>query len=370
MPAVERDGAARRSEIRVLVGTWDADPERSRRPPARRGPRAQRRLRALQRRRAATLLTLLNDAPRSPRASGAARGWWRRSGPTDGPPTWVVTGTDAAGVGAAAELLGEQACATATRSPPSGDGEPIGVPVPMRPALAYAPGPQPVAPGLARRRDRLPRQRSPRSPSSSRARSSCWPVGVAVAVCRVRRRGPARGGRLAAAGAAAAGADDGGQRARLPPRRDGPASGLGAAGARQHRRHPRVARRGRDDRAPGRRRDSRLRGLLGLRRSRPRSARAPAARPALGADRRAGGAPGAAGRRGRPRVREAATLRGPAAAPVGRAALARRLVEGSLDRAVDVAATLELRGHSLPGRRGPPREPLAATIGRCCRGGR
>jgi hypothetical protein len=32
---------------------------------------------------------------------------------------------------------------------------------------------------------------------------------------------------------------------------------------------------------------------------------------------------------------------------VGRAALARRLVEGSLDRAVDVAATLELRGHSL-----------------------
>jgi len=27
----------------------------------------------------------------------------------------------------------------------------------------------------------------------------------------------------------------------------------------------------------------------------------------------------------------------------------RRLVEGSLDRSVDVAATLELRGHSLPG---------------------
>lgn len=48
------------------------------------------------------------------------------------------------------------------------------------------------------------------------------------------------------------------------------------------------------------------------------------------------------------RLREAAALRGPATAPVGRAALARRLVEGSLDRAVDVAATLELRGHSLP----------------------
>jgi energy-coupling factor transport system permease protein len=47
------------------------------------------------------------------------------------------------------------------------------------------------------------------------------------------------------------------------------------------------------------------------------------------------------------RLREAASLRGPGAEPVGRAALARRLVEGSLDRAVDVAATLELRGHSL-----------------------
>jgi energy-coupling factor transport system permease protein len=47
------------------------------------------------------------------------------------------------------------------------------------------------------------------------------------------------------------------------------------------------------------------------------------------------------------RLREATSLRGPAAEPVGRAALARRLVEGSLDRAVDVAATLELRGHSL-----------------------
>ena len=58
------------------------------------------------------------------------------------------------------------------------------------------------------------------------------------------------------------------------------------------------------------------------------------------------------------RLGEAAALRGPAAAPVGRAAMARRLVAGSLDRAVDVAATLELRGYArgAPGsaRRGPP----------------
>ena len=51
------------------------------------------------------------------------------------------------------------------------------------------------------------------------------------------------------------------------------------------------------------------------------------------------------------RLAEAAALRGPAAAPVGRAAMARRLVAGSLDRAVDVAATLELRGYA----RGAPR---------------
>jgi len=51
------------------------------------------------------------------------------------------------------------------------------------------------------------------------------------------------------------------------------------------------------------------------------------------------------------RLGEAAALRGPAAAPVGRPALVRRIVAGSLDRAVDVAATLELRGYA----RGAPR---------------
>jgi energy-coupling factor transport system permease protein len=59
------------------------------------------------------------------------------------------------------------------------------------------------------------------------------------------------------------------------------------------------------------------------------------------------------------RLREAADLRGPAAEPVGRAALARRLVEGSLDRAIEVAATLELRGHSLEARTQPRRDPTA-----------
>ena len=52
------------------------------------------------------------------------------------------------------------------------------------------------------------------------------------------------------------------------------------------------------------------------------------------------------------RLRDAASLRGPAAAPVSRPVLVRRLVAGSLDRSVDAAATLELRGYArgAPGR--------------------
>lgn len=60
------------------------------------------------------------------------------------------------------------------------------------------------------------------------------------------------------------------------------------------------------------------------------------------------------------RLREAAALRGPAAAPVGRAAMLRRLVAGSLDRSVDVAATLELRGYA----RGAPSAVGARRAGR------
>ncbi len=47
------------------------------------------------------------------------------------------------------------------------------------------------------------------------------------------------------------------------------------------------------------------------------------------------------------RLRDATRLRGPGAAEAGRVPLARRLLAGSLDRAVDVAATLELRGYGL-----------------------
>jgi energy-coupling factor transport system permease protein len=63
------------------------------------------------------------------------------------------------------------------------------------------------------------------------------------------------------------------------------------------------------------------------------------------------------------RLRDAALLRGPAAAPLGRAALARRLMAGSLDRAVDVAATLELRGYSLEAPRRRLDERLRSSRG-------
>ena len=62
------------------------------------------------------------------------------------------------------------------------------------------------------------------------------------------------------------------------------------------------------------------------------------------------------------RLKEGVDLRGPAAAPVGKAELARRVVAGSLDRSVEVAATLELRGHALPPkRRISPTEALGAA---------
>lgn len=65
------------------------------------------------------------------------------------------------------------------------------------------------------------------------------------------------------------------------------------------------------------------------------------------------------------RLRDAAALRGPAAAAVSRPSLMRRLVAGSLERSVDAAAVLELRGYarSAPGRaRRLPRSPVDAAF--------
>jgi energy-coupling factor transporter transmembrane protein EcfT len=63
------------------------------------------------------------------------------------------------------------------------------------------------------------------------------------------------------------------------------------------------------------------------------------------------------------RLREAAELRGPAASPATRTALARRLVAGALDRSLDSAATLELRGYSLPSTGSRRRAPRGRGAG-------
>jgi energy-coupling factor transport system permease protein len=67
------------------------------------------------------------------------------------------------------------------------------------------------------------------------------------------------------------------------------------------------------------------------------------------------------------RLREAGKLRGPAAAPATRGSIARRLIAGSLERSVDVAATLELRGFaagtSAHSERRPPAPGEWALLG-------
>jgi energy-coupling factor transport system permease protein len=64
------------------------------------------------------------------------------------------------------------------------------------------------------------------------------------------------------------------------------------------------------------------------------------------------------------RLGEAAQLRGPAAAPVGKSAIARRMIAGALERSVDVAATLELRGYALGGTRRLVRNRRLSNRGR------
>ena len=75
------------------------------------------------------LLTLLNQRAEPAGSLGRGAGLVAALRPDDGPPTWVVTGTDPAGVAAAAELIGEPlANRFAVATDPG--GEPIGVPVP------------------------------------------------------------------------------------------------------------------------------------------------------------------------------------------------------------------------------------------------
>ncbi len=128
VPSSETEAPPAGGEITVLVGTWaqirsDPDARLLAEGPERSGVFA----RFSGARRA--LLTLLNQRAEVAGSLGRGAGLVAALRPDDGPPTWVVTGTDHAGVEAAVALLGEGLSnhfAVAT----DGGGEPIGVPVP------------------------------------------------------------------------------------------------------------------------------------------------------------------------------------------------------------------------------------------------
>lgn len=115
--------------IRVLVGPWDA----VRADPVARllagGPERSGVFAIFSGTSPSAGLTLLDERGRVAEALGAGAGLVAALRPEDGPPTWVVTGTDARGVAAAAELLGEplrDRFAVATVE----NGGSLGVPVP------------------------------------------------------------------------------------------------------------------------------------------------------------------------------------------------------------------------------------------------
>ena len=169
-------GASR--ALRLLVGPGRAVRLGPGRGPARRRPADERRLRPLRALRAGFRLLALDERAEVARAQASDAGLVAALRRGERPPTWVVTGTDAAGVAAAAEAARRRpargplrACVT-----PEGDRPAAGrAGVRMRSPLAYSP-----RPGPARRRERRsPRAptsaRSPSSPSSSRTRS-CSPA--------------------------------------------------------------------------------------------------------------------------------------------------------------------------------------------------
>ena len=245
------------------------------------------------------LLEVLNQQGQPAGSIGKGGGLIAALRPGDGPPTWVVTGTDAKGVAAAAGLLGDALrnhYALATQ-PGQREGRSAGAGAVRARPRVHA-WPQPAAPCLARRLDRLPgcagarrlRLLEPAGPARSRRGHG------AGRLCG--RGGPSRPG-LAAVGAAAAPLHGPHQCARHPPGRHGPGAGLGDAGARQHRHHARVPGGGCGHRPQGGGGGSGVRRLLRLRRPRPRSPRPSPDRATLGDDGGARHAHGPARRRRR-----------------------------------------------------------------------
>lgn len=116
-------------EIRVLVGTWDevrADPVAGL---LRFGPDRSGVFASFSGTGEDVGLTLLSPRGRPAEAFGEGAGLVAALRPEEDPPTWVVTGTDPAGVAAAASLVGDDLDGRFAVAAAPG-GAPIGVPVP------------------------------------------------------------------------------------------------------------------------------------------------------------------------------------------------------------------------------------------------
>ena len=123
------EGEGRDGEIRVLVGPWDA----LRSDPAagllRFGPDRSGVFATFAGSGDDTGLTLLSSRGRAVQAYGEGTGLVAALRPDEGAPTWMVTGTDAIGVAAAARQLGAPLDDHFAVAIPHGGGA-IGVPVP------------------------------------------------------------------------------------------------------------------------------------------------------------------------------------------------------------------------------------------------
>jgi hypothetical protein len=134
-PAADQAGSAEEGEsgddgeIRVLVGPWDAlraDPVAGL---LRFGPDRSGVFATFSGTGEDSGLTLLSPRGRVVESFGEGAGLVAALRPDESPPTWVVTGTDAAGVAAAAALVGDELSDRFAVAAAPG-GEPIGVPVP------------------------------------------------------------------------------------------------------------------------------------------------------------------------------------------------------------------------------------------------
>lgn len=127
-PGAEDDSAPE-DEIRVLVGTWD---KINSDPVARLlagGPQRSGVFANFSGVEPSVGLTLLDDRGRVAETLTAGAGLVAALRQGDDPPTWVVTGTDAVGLGAAIELLGEEGLRDRYAAAAVSNEGSIGVPV-------------------------------------------------------------------------------------------------------------------------------------------------------------------------------------------------------------------------------------------------